>query len=325
MTSPERDLTRRVSMSMRPSSLMITPTRRPCAAPSTRLSSVVFPAPRKPVTMSSGMGSPMTVSDGEHTPSETEPAPTAWPARVADRLARDDPSAHGDWLTRFVILRLLGLCYLMAFLTLARQGPALIGAHGLLPLPQFLDAVTSELGSRAAGFAELPSLFWLADGEGALRVAGWAGVALAALVLAGFANTPILVALLILQISNAAVGQTFYGFGWELQLCETGFLALFLCPALDARPFPRRPPPGIVIWLLRWLAVRIMWGAGLIKLRGDACWRDLSCLDFHFETQPIPNPLTPFFHRLPPAVHAGGVVFNHVVELAAPLLIFGPR
>ena len=48
-----------------------------------------------------------------------------------------------------------------------------------------------------------------------------------------------------------------------------------------------------MIWLLRWLIVRIMWGAGLIKLRGDPCWRDLTCLDFHFETQPIPNPLTP--------------------------------
>src|SRR5690348_11418006 len=197
MTSPERDLMRRVSMSMRPSSLMITPTRRPCAAPSTRLSNVVFPAPRKPVTMSSGTGSPMTVSDGEHTPSPSTTA-SALPgplARAADRLARDDPSAHGDWLTRFVMLRLLGLCYLMAFLTLANQGPALLGAHGLLPLPQFLDAVTAELGSRAAGFAQLPSIFWLADGDTALRVAGWTGVALAALVLAGFANTPILGAL----------------------------------------------------------------------------------------------------------------------------------
>ena len=80
-----------------------------------------------------------------------------------------------------------------------------------------------------------------------------------------------------------------------------------------------------MIWLLRWLAARIMLGAGLIKLRGDPCWRDLTCLDFHFETQPIPNPLTPLFHFLPPWAHAGGVLFNHVVELVAPLLALGPR
>ena len=139
------------------------------------------------------------------------------------------------------MLRLLGLVYLMASLTLVNQGPALIGAHGLLPLPQFLDAVANQLGSRAAGFAQLPSIFWLADGDGALRVAGYLGVVLSVVLLVGLANTPILVSLLVLQISIAAVGQTFYGFGWELQLVETGFLATFLVPALDPRPFPRRP------------------------------------------------------------------------------------
>ena len=117
----------------------------------------------------------------------------------------------------------------------------------------------------------------------------------------------------------------FYGFGWEIQLVETGFLCIFLVPLLDLRPFPRRPPPVIVIWLLRWLAVRIMWGAGLIKLRGDPCWRDLTCLDYHFETQPIPNPLTPYFHAMPHWAHAVGVAFNHFVELIAPFFVFGTR
>jgi hypothetical protein len=79
------------------------------------------------------------------------------------------------------------------------------------------------------------------------------------------------------------------------------------------------------VWLLRWLVVRIMLGAGLIKLRGDPCWRDLTCLDFHFETQPIPNPLSPLFHALPGGAHKVGVAFNHLVELGAPLLAFGPR
>jgi hypothetical protein len=245
--------------------------------------------------------------------------------RLADRLSRDDPGAAGHWLGRLITLRLLGLVYLMAFLTLVNQGPALIGQHGLLPLPDFLDRVAAQLGSRAAGFRALPSLFWLADSDGALRAAGWTGVALSLLVLAGYANAVILMALCALQISIAAVGQTFYGFGWELQLAETGFLCIFLVPLLDGRPLPRRPPPVLVIWLLRWLAVRIMLGAGLIKLRGDPCWRDLTCLDFHFETQPIPSPISALFHAAPAWVHRVGVAFNHVVELAAPFFVFGPR
>jgi hypothetical protein len=244
---------------------------------------------------------------------------------LADRFARNDASLQGNWLGRFIVLRLLGLVYLMAFLTLVCQGPALLGPHGLLPIDSYLADLAAEAGSRGAGFWQLPSLFWLGASDGALRAAGLVGVALAAAMLAGYANAITLAILCALQISISNVGQTFYGFGWELQLVETGFLCAFLCPLLDARPFPRRPPPGAVIWLLRWLAMRIMWGAGLIKLRGDSCWRDLTCLDFHFETQPVPSPLTPYFHALPHWAHAVGVAFNHLVELGAPFLVLGPR
>jgi hypothetical protein len=241
--------------------------------------------------------------------------------RAVDRFAHDDPATPGHFLTRFVILRLLGLVYLMAFLTLYEQGPALLGPHGLTPLGDHLDAVAAGLGSRGAGFRALPSVFWLGAGAGALRAAGLVGVALAAAVLLGFANVPMLAALCALQVSISNVGQIWYGFGWEIQLVETGFLCLFLVPLLDGRPFPRRAPPVAAFWLLRWLAMRIMWGAGLIKLRGDACWRDLTCLDFHFETQPIPSPLSPHFHALPSWAHACGVAFNHVVEIGAPFLV----
>jgi hypothetical protein len=81
----------------------------------------------------------------------------------------------------------------------------------------------------------------------------------------------------------------------------------------------------VVIALFRWLHVRLWLGAGLIKLRGDGCWRDLTCLDYHFETQPNPNPLSPYLHALPHWVHASGVLYNHLVEVVLPVLVFGPR
>ena len=43
--------------------------------------------------------------------------------RIADRFARDDPGSAGHFIGRFVVLRLLGLVYLMAFLTLVNRGP----------------------------------------------------------------------------------------------------------------------------------------------------------------------------------------------------------
>ena len=67
-------------------------------------------------------------------------------------------------------------------------------------------------------------------------------------------------------MSFVHVGQEWYGYGWEVQLLETGFLAIFLCPLIDPRPFPKRPPPTIIFWLFRALIFRIMLGAGLIKI-----------------------------------------------------------
>ena len=237
--------------------------------------------------------------------------------------ARGAPPTY--WLTRFVLLRLLGLVYATAFLVFWQQGPALLGSHGLLPVTTFLDRVATRAGSRWDGFLELPSLFWLDASDQTLAAVGLAGLGLSLVVLAGFANALVLLVLWALYVSIVKVGQLWYGYGWEIQLLETGFLAVFLCPLLDARPFPKRPPPTAVIWLFRWLTFRIMLGAGLIKLRGDACWRDLTCLDFHYETQPIPNPLSRAFHFAPAWTHRVGTAFNHLCELVLPWFVFWPR
>jgi hypothetical protein len=121
------------------------------------------------------------------------------------------------------------------------------------------------------------------------------------------------------------VGQDWYGYGWEIQMLETGFLAIFLSPLLDPRPFPARAPPLPVILLFRWLIVRIMLGSALIKLRGDSCWTDLTALYYHFETQPIPNPFSRWFHFLPHPLLQFGVIWTFVVELVAPFFAFWPR
>ena len=121
-----------------------------------------------------------------------------------------------------------------------------------------------------------------------------------------------------LYLSIVNVGQTFYGFGWETLLLEAGFLAVLLGPAGTA-------PPTLVLWLYRWLLFRVEFGAGLIKLRGDRCWRDLTCLDYHHETQPLPGPLSWFFHHLPRPLHRAEVLANHVTQLVVPFGLFAPQ
>jgi hypothetical protein len=234
--------------------------------------------------------------------------------------------ASSYWLTRFVFLRALGLVYAVAFLVVVNQWGPLLGSHGLLPARAVLDDLAATYGRGPATFLRLPTIFWLDASDAAFRAGGYLGLALSLVVLAGFANVPLLAALWFLYMSYVHTGRTFYSFGWEILLLEAGFLAIFLAPIGRASPFPRStPPPTTVIVLMRWLVFRLMLGAGLIKLRGDPCWRDLTCLVFHYETQPNPNPLSWFLHQLPPWFHMLETLFNHVVELAMPFLVFGPR
>ncbi len=121
-----------------------------------------------------------------------------------------------------------------------------------------------------------------------------------------------------LYLSIVNVGQTWYAFGWESLLLEVGFLAAFLGNDEVA-------PPVVALFLLRWILFRVEFGAGLIKLRGDACWRKLTCLDYHHETQPMPGPLSWFFHHLPRPLHRVEVAANHLTQLVVPVLLFTPQ
>jgi Lipase maturation factor len=229
------------------------------------------------------------------------------------------------WLTRFVILRWMGFVYLVAFYVAARQLVPLVGENGLTPAALFFPAVTAHFGDSLSGFLALPSLFWLNYSDAMLRVIPWVGVIMSIMVLAGYANALMMTVLWFFYVSIVHAGQDWYGYGWEIQMSETGFLCIFLCPLLDARPFPLRPPPIAIIFLFRWLIVRIMLGSALIKLRGDSCWTDLTALYYHFETQPIPNPISRYFHFLPHPVLQFGVIWTFVVELISPVFCFWPR
>ncbi|MFE2262510.1 lipase maturation factor family protein [Streptomyces griseosporeus] len=220
------------------------------------------------------------------------------------------------WLSRLVFQRALAGVYLVAFLTAALQFRALLGERGLLPVPRFVARVP---------FRRAPSLFHLHYSDRFFACCAWAGSAVSAALLAGVDGyLPLGAAMALwlvpwaLYLSIVNVGQTWYAFGWESLLLETGFLAVFLGNDEVA-------PPVVVLFLLRWILFRVEFGAGLIKMRGDACWRNLTCLDYHHETQPMPGPLSWFFHHLPRPLHRVETAANHVTQLAVPVLLFTPQ
>jgi Lipase maturation factor len=223
---------------------------------------------------------------------------------------------RGLWLTRLLLQRGLGCICLIAFIVALNQFRPLLGERGLLPVPIFVKEVP---------FRSTPSLFYLFPRDWAFTVASWIGIVLSCLVITGIAerystwvSVAIWASIYLIYLSFVNVGQTFYGFGWESILLESCFFAMFLGSS-------RILPQAIPIWLFRWLLFRIMFGAGLIKMRGDPCWKDLTCLAYFNETQPMPNPLSWYLHWEPPWVGKAGVLFNHFAELIVPFFFFLPQ
>ncbi|TDD83649.1 lipase maturation factor family protein [Saccharopolyspora karakumensis] len=215
---------------------------------------------------------------------------------------------------RFAVTHLIALTYLIGFICFLRQFRGLLGERGLTPVARFVARVP---------FRQAPSVFHFRSSDRWLAGVAWTGVA--ASVLAQFADFApvwgwvlVWALLWVLYSSIVNVGQVWYGFGWESLLLEAGFLAIFLGPAHVA-------PPAPVLWLLCWLLFRVEFGAGLIKLRGDPCWRDLTALHYHHETQPMPGPLSRWFHWLPRPLHKAEVLANHGTQLVVPFLLFAPQ
>lgn len=232
-----------------------------------------------------------------------------------------------EWLTdwfgagnydvaRQILQRGVAALYVVAFVAAWRQGPALIGERGLLPTPEWIARTSAQTS---------PSLFRWRYSDRLLVAVSGVGIALGMLVVAGLPQagpwwvpTVVFLAMWALYLSIVNIGQTFYSFGWETLLLETGFLVAFLGSAEVATPI-------LVIVLTRWLLFRVEFGAGLIKMRGDRVWRDLTALNYHHETQPMPGPFSWHAHRLPTWWHRVEVVGNHITQLIVPFGLFAPQ
>jgi hypothetical protein len=262
-------------------------------------------------------GAPAANSDAREPAGPDESADFAAALRTD---ARGRPKASFQ-LTRWVFLRALGFIYVVAFAILVNQGQALLGADGLLPAAGFVERI-----KRNIDFTDHPTLFWFDASDAMLRSCAWLGLGLALLMLLGVDHTLVILTLWILYESFVHIGQIFYGYGWETLLLETGFLAVFFGTTRiwTCRREQRVLPRLLFVWLC-WLTFRLMFGAGMIKLRGDSCWRDLTCLYYHYETQPVPHALSRVLHHAPQWFHVVGVAFNHFVEVIVPFGLFVPR
>jgi predicted DCC family thiol-disulfide oxidoreductase YuxK len=230
------------------------------------------------------------------------------------------------FLVRALFLKLLALCYFCAFVSLWTQIDGLIGESGILPAQQTVESWRTYYASSALPFFKEPSLCWLSASNKSLHLQCALGATMCVLVLTGAFPRLALLTLWLLYLSLTQVSGVFLGYQWDNLLLETGFLSIFLAPAGF---FPHRMPtavPSAVVWLLRWLLFRLMFASGCVKLlSGDSTWRQLTALQYHYETQPLPTWVAWYAHHLPASFHKWSALGMFGIELGVPFLIFLPR
>jgi predicted DCC family thiol-disulfide oxidoreductase YuxK len=216
-------------------------------------------------------------------------------------------------LVSWLFLRLLGLTYLVAFVSIGSQITGLVGAEGILPLSRYLNTLAVEHGAERYLFA--PTLFWINSSDMALLSACFVGAAASSLLVLNVLTRTMLIVAFVLHLSLWVGLPVFGHIQPDALILEVGLLAIFL--TWGSR---------IVIWLFRWLLFRFMLMSGLVKLlTHDPSWAQLTALEFHYETQPLPTPLAWYAHQLPEWFQQFSALSMFGIELVLPFLIFAPR
>ena len=253
----------------------------------------------------------------------------AFNRRFASAITRllwgDDVRPPAYFVARRWFLRALGLIFLIAFVSLWVQIDGLIGSNGIIPVGEFLPAARAQLGDRALSI--LPTLCWFNSSDAFLHFLCGGGVVLSLLLIFGIAPALSLVALVVFYLSLTIAGQTFLSFQWDILLLETGFFSIFLAPW---RLWPKRgsdpPISRAALFLLKVLLFKLMVMSGVVKLTsGDDSWWDLTALDYHYWSQPLPTIFSWWADQSPLPFKKFSVAFCLVVEIIVPFFIWAPR
>lgn len=209
--------------------------------------------------------------------------------------------------------RLIGAIYFIAFWPFLFQICGLLGQNGILPITHFLHSIKQHLGTK--GYRLVPTLFWFNASNRALVGLTLLGLFFSALLVLGIYPSVMLFIVYFLYLSIISVGQDFLSFGWELFLQEVA-LNVFLLSLTDV--------PNLMVWLsLNFLLFRFYLQSGAVKLQSrDVSWKNLTAIAYHYESQPIPNLVAWYVHKLPLWFHKFSCLYMYFVELIVPFFLF---
>ncbi len=257
----------------------------------------------------------------------TGPATPSLPLRflrAAWRPLEDFAGLSGDatyFWPRWLVLRAVGLVFVIVFAGIIADAGALVGPDGLAPAAEFCATLRHVFPEAIERFLRAPSLFWLSDGAGMVAVLPWCGLAAAVALTLNLWPRLALFACWAVLLSFVAAWQVFSPTIIDQLMLEAALLLIPFAPA-GLRPGlgSSSPPRPVAVFMARWLVFRLMLGSGLIKLlAGDPRWRTFTVMETLYETNPSPTILGYFDYHLPHAYHVFEILVTFTAELAAPL------
>jgi hypothetical protein len=236
------------------------------------------------------------------------------------------PEGDLHLVSRWLFLRILGLVFLSAFLSLVPQILGLVGSKGILPARDLVATARVELRPVPRLF-EVPSLVLFADSDRALQALAYAGVVASALLVLNVVPRASLALATLLFLSFLAVAQDFASYQSDGMLMEAALASLFLAPPGLRPGLGRKDPPlPLARAFLLWEWFRIYFESGVAKLAsGEPEWRHLTALDHYYEFGPLPTVVGYYVQKLPHAFHAATALLTLAFECVLVFLALGPR
>lgn len=173
-----------------------------------------------------------------------------------------------------------------------------------------------------------PSLLWFSTSSTMITALAWAGLAAAVGLIANVWPRLMLFACWLILLSYVSAWGIFSSSIVDKLMLE---IALLLIPFAPAGLLPglgaASPPRRIAVFMVRFLLLRVMFEAGIIKLMvGDSHWRDLTAMEVMYETSPLPTIFGFLDHQLPHAYHVFEILLTFTAEIIGPVLaVFGSR
>src|SRR5437867_4344434 len=97
-------------------------------------------------------------------------------------------------------------------------------------------------------------------------------------------------------------------------------------PSSFSIPATASPVSRLGLFLLKFLLFKLMLMSGVVKLTsGDDCWWNLTALDYHYWSQPLPTVFAWWADKSPEWFKHFSVAFCLVVEIIVPFFIWAPR